>query len=144
MKNQIINLFFLLSVVFGCGQDQSGSSLNQKTDKTSFRPLFINVLSATAVNGKVEKTVELKEIKDQYFEISLTIQSDHFIATKDLESYSKLEKVEIKSISVVNEKGELQHFTNPTEFLNYMYERGFELKDQFKKRYGFDYTFKSR
>ncbi len=122
MKNTLFTvLIILMAIACSCGIDN--------------KPIYI-------ATYKSIDSVVVSEVKDDYFEISLhSMQSGtNYKASKEY----KDSEGDWVFIDIVDMEGERIRFTNSTEFLNFISERGYEMVDQSKEKYITHYTFKKK
>lgn len=95
-----------------------------------YKPLYIETAGEES---------SISKFQDEYFEIELCS-----VAGKDYIAEKFLSRNPVHLIRIVDENGEVQRFTDSTQFLNYMLERGYEMADQTKRPYCTAYTFMRR
>lgn len=119
---------------------------NSCENKQAIAPLYITTTTATSPNGEIEKKMVTSQVDSDYFEVSLSELADkaEFIATKDLVKATSSKDFKYVFLEVTNKEGEAYHFATSTDFLNFMSERGFQLIDQKKTKFGGDYTFQRK
>jgi len=123
-------LLFILALI---------SSVNSYGQK-AYPKIYLNTrIAKIDPKGEMIKHDSLWILSHQYFEISLNLLlNNKYGADKnDIVTQEK-----IRSISIVDSKGQPKDFNSSSEFLNWMYSHGYEMKDQTKSKYKTDYTFR--
>lgn len=131
-------LIFLLFAITSCNFFHNNSE-----------PIYIKTITSegNAVDMKNVKTIsKITNLSTDYFEVSLSILADKdlYIASKDIEKPSSIEKYKSVSFVISDEKGKNLNFKTSTEFLDFMSKHGYEMVDQNKSEYSTDYTFKKK
>lgn len=108
--------------------------------------ILVKFTSVTDVDGKQISKDTIKALDTEYFEIGLSSISKgtSYIAQRDIEQSKVGQPFHSEYLSIVHGDGNVVHFNDSNEFLNYMSERGYELVDQSKSKYRTDYTFKKK
>ena len=108
--------------------------------------LLINTRTVTGSGENSKVTSVISTIESDYFEVTLSELSDEpkFIAKKDLIEPSSMENYKYVFFNISDEEGENLKFDTSADFLNFMSERGYNLVDQVKNKYGGDYTFQKK
>ncbi len=85
-------------------------------------------------------------VESEYFEVKLSSVSngEFYIAGKQLLKPQIGREYKTEFFKVVDEQGKELEFKTPTDFLNFMSNAGYELKEQEKQTFGIDYTFKKK
>ena len=142
MSRKLFALFLIASMLFSC-QFVGGD-----------KPLRIRKLTTFYSQPKQDgwyKTEEEFYYEDsEYFEIGLwRIAKGGHEANKVIKGSKDPEKIiaykadQVKIFIIEEgEKGVSVSFESPAEFLNYMSDRGYEMKTETREEYGIVYTFK--
>jgi thioredoxin-related protein len=148
MKIFYKTLVAIVLIASACSNNNSNqnnpSNTNSKEASSTNKELFVNKLTASIVDDKEERKEELLKINDEYFEINLEKQNQHYIAVKDIENIVSGSNIKHVSISIVDDSGQLIRFNNSTEFLNHISDRGYELVNQKNDNDKTHYTFKKK
>jgi len=118
----------MLLICVGCGQKRLAVHLNKITT--------IDTVSTT----------KSYDLIDDYFNVKLSSVTQptgkYYIAKR--ENSISTNPFQFEQIVIVDELGKTTHFTDATEFLNFMSARGYEMASETKSKYGGDYTFKKK
>jgi len=145
MKNLIIALFLCFMQINVCNGDPLQASQKEK--------LYIKTVTITGWGSEQVTKEVITEVTNDYFEIKFfsgVSDSDGRTAITSMTDLVKSIKLkgttDFKHVyfTVVNKDGSQIKFTAPTEFLNFMSARGYELFDQTKNKFSIDYTFKKK
>lgn len=145
----IISLVYLLSCQSNTQESKAGNSEQKEkieNQKELNKQLFISTRTVTGTEENRKDTSVITRIESDYFEVTLSKLSEEpkFIATKKLIEPSSMENFKYVYFNITDEEGENFKFDTSVDFLNFMSERGYNLVDQVKNKYGGDYTFKKK
>lgn len=115
-----------------------------KTNNTP--PIYIKTTKIKGTEGKEHRMDSISTLTSEYFKIKLeSMQSGKFyIAEESIKQVIINKDIDFEFLNIVDEKGKKLEFKNSTEFLNFMAERGYEMKEQIEKKFSFNYTFKRK
>jgi hypothetical protein len=130
--------------ILSCKQTNQ-DKLNLTTDST-FPKLMVKLSSTIGIDENQITKDSNYVINTDYFEISLYSASNgsNFWAEKKIEEPKSLENFKVVTLYIVDKANKPISYTSSTDFLNYISERGYEMKDQQKFKYHTDYTFKRK
>jgi hypothetical protein len=145
----IVSLVFLFSCQSNTQESKADNSEQKEkieNQKKLNKQLFISTRTVTGTDENRKDKSVISTIESDYFEVTLSKLSEEpkFIATKKLIKPSSMENFKYVYFNITDEEGENFKFDTSTDFLNFMSERGYNLADQVKNKYGGDYTFKKK
>jgi len=105
--------------------------------------LGLYIKTSTTI-GKITSDT-LTKITSDYFEVTLgSVRGKGYSAGKTIEEATSMENFRFIFFAITDKDGNALYFKSSADFLNYMSERGYEMADQVKNKYGADYTFKKK
>jgi hypothetical protein len=137
MKKLVVPLFLSMILFYSCNHNRTRTAKLEK--------LFIKTTVAEEAGSEMKKNETISEITSDYFEVSLSSQTDGgFHAQKDIIEPEPGKPFKAEFFQISQQNGTLIKFMTSTEFLNFMSAHGYELVDQIPNQYGGDYTFKRK
>ncbi|GAA4209188.1 hypothetical protein GCM10022289_34290 [Pedobacter jeongneungensis] len=115
------------------------TSCNDKKNR-----IYIITTSVTGTDQNQIRKDTTSTVESEYFEVKLSSvnNGELYIAGKQLLKPQIGITYKSEFFKLVDDKGNELQFKTPTDFLNFMYAAGYEMKDQDNQKYGIDYTFK--
>lgn len=137
MKKYLLFYIIIISCLYSC-----------ETDNTKSRtlPLYVNIEYIIKTNGEKSEKDSLYIYNSKYLELSIAWleRKDNYFAGDfigNTESILKDNAI-IGTLLIVDKDSKEIMFTSNTEFLNFMYERGYEVVDKIKFDTYNEYLFK--
>lgn len=133
-------IFLIFAVLWGCTAPRETEVVLQKT-------------TATGTGDDQVLDYEMIRLDDDYFEISLYLRNDDkYSARQDVAGTQSIEDdrevflVLVDPASEPDGDGRLDPviFETPTDFLNFMSDRGYEMIEENRKQSSTEYTFKKK
>lgn len=144
-------LFLSVSVIaIFCPRNSASQGIQNALNTvkiTQSKPVYISTYTSfKKKDGEMGLKTEVSKLNTVYFEIDLmSVSADNTNrAEKEVEPLTSLETLHSVSIRITNKESDPILFNNSTDFLNFMDTRGYEMKDQQKRRFGISYTFKKK
>jgi len=136
-KTLLFTLSILLLIISSCNNAPESSSNSEK--------LYIKTSTTIGVGENQWSTEAVSEVTSDYFEVSLSSLTDHvYEGEKILEKPISTKNFKYVFFVISDKDGNQIKFKESTEFLNFMFARGYEMVDQVKNDYGADFTFKKK
>lgn len=148
MKN-IIPFLPLFILLISCSNNQSKTTQPEKEDVVEMPKIHTKTFTSqgNSENNEVKTTESTSILSEIYFEIEfhqLEDESLGYIAQKDIEKSDPGDVFRWINMVICTEDGDNKYFKTSTDFLNYMFECGYDMQDQTKHQYYTDYTFKKK
>ena len=135
----IIATLYLIS----CSQSSENNTkeTNTKNISANIKHKTLYTTTQTCIGEKC--TYLLDSINSKYFDIGIRSSRIGFQTNKIIEEATLDDKniFRQKVMYITDTKNIHQLFKTSTDFLNFMNERGYKMKDQFPQKYGINYTF---
>ena len=114
--------------------------------KNSNQVIHIQTSEVVGTDDSQIRKDSITTIESEYFEVKISSVSngEFYVAGKQLLKPQIGKEYKTEFFKVVDEQGKELEFKTPTDFLNFMSNAGYELKEQEKQKFGIDYTFKKK
>lgn len=141
---KILSVSLMLVAFVSCSSKNDAKEvlINEK-DVIEYKP--INLLKRSlGDDGKIDSSYSVLETS--YFEISLNELTGNKYSAMNIRQYEQdsLNSYKAESIEIVGDNREKLKFIDKNEFVNFMIDRGYNLRDKDSKKYKTIYSFERK
>ena len=136
-------LIIATQYLISCSKSSENKTYETKTENIDSKTKYTTLYTTTQTCIGDKCTYLLDSINSKYFDISIGSSSIGYQTKKIIEK-GTLDDNNIfrqKQLYISDKKHTMVLFKTSTDFLNYMDERGYTMKDQIKYEYRIEYTF---
>lgn len=131
LKTQIF--LFFITVILSCQSKET-------------KHITIKTTTVKGQSGREQRKDSISIVSSEYFNVNLESvnNGEFYVARESVRESIVGSEIDFELINVVDDKGKELRFKDSTQFLNFMGERGYEMKEQKEKKFSFSYTFKRK
>lgn len=142
-KNNLATIIILAFLIISC----SKSEKNQESIPSTVQPpkVLMNLSTFTGVDEKQIAKDSNYYLNTDYFEIGLyPTDRNTYVAYEKIEKATSLENFKSVTLYISDNENKMLHFKSPTDFMNYLSDRGYEIQGKIQAKKHINYTFKKK